>query len=74
LIVDSGMLVLPTATFNSFNATCCGTSNGTISVTANGGATYQWTSTTNATVVGLPARSRSLENDAAVLDVFFAVK
>jgi hypothetical protein len=76
LIVDTGTLVLPTATFNTNNVTCFGASNGSVTVTANGGAnySYQWTPITNATVIGLPARSRPLENDAAVLDVFFAVK
>jgi hypothetical protein len=74
LIVDSNQLVLPTVTFNATNAFCCGTSNGTISATATGGTNYQWTPTTNATVIGLPARSRSLSNDSEVLDVFFAVK
>ncbi len=73
LIVDSNMLVLPTATFNATNF-CCATSNGTLSLTTNGGSNIQWTPTATATVIGLPVRSRSLQSDADVLDVFFAVK
>lgn len=76
LIVDSNTLVLPTATFNLNNVNCSGSSNGTVIVTNAGtpAYTFQWTPTNNATVIGLPARSRSLENDSEVLDVFFSVK
>lgn len=74
LIVDSNMLVLPTATFNATNVFCTGSSNGTVVATGGSNYTYQWTPTATATVIGLPARSRPLENDAAVLDVFFAMK
>lgn len=55
------------------NNFCCGTSNGTV-VTSNNGNMYGWTPGNSNVANGLPARARSLENDAEVLDVFFALK
>jgi hypothetical protein len=68
LRIDSALLAPAIAT-NGMTF-CCGTSNGTV-IATNAGTVYTWPlNVTN----GLPPRARSLENDAAVLDVFFAVK
>jgi len=87
--VDTNTLaVAPLATFtNGTNAVCCGSAT---NVTATGGTVYNWTPTSNGTVMtngtynnnvvgvvtvnGLPPRARALSNDAQVLDVFFAMK
>lgn len=83
MVPDSNAVVMPLTviTNGGTNAFCCGTSNGTIiSPTATGATNYTWTNSGTANVTnvvgvnGLPTRSRSLANDAAVLDVFYAVK
>lgn len=80
MIPDTNAVVMPLVVNAGTNAFCCGTSNGslTLSPTAVSGATYSWTNSGTPTIVnltnGLPTRSRSLANDTEVLDVFFAVK
>lgn len=86
VVPDSASPLAINPAVTNTNAFCCGTSNGTLlSPTSNGGIVYTWSNgptftntVTNGTVYavnnGLPARSRSLAEDAAVMDVFFAVK
>lgn len=75
VVPDSALM--PALTFGNTNALCCGTSNGTVLPNATSGVSYSWAPVTNNVTIitnGLPSRSRSLAEDAAVMDVFFAVK
>ncbi|HTF04128.1 MAG TPA: hypothetical protein VK826_08880 [Bacteroidia bacterium] len=83
--VDTGALVMPLVTATQSFAVCCGATNVVVAPTALGASNYAWTapvtngtvlapSSYNITIVGLPPRSRSLEQDADVVNVFFALK
>ena len=83
--VDTGLVVMPLVTATQSFAVCCGATNVLVTPTNLGTGNYAWTSPAsngtvlapssyNITIVGLPPRSRSLEQDANVVNVFFALK